>query len=556
MPDTSNGRPRLLCFTAAAVAVTFAATACQDVQTGDNGDAGDDTEGATAQDQEVLSNPLGDRDAQDGGDLVVGLSAEPDVLDPTLSSSLHMRHLVQPMCDKLYDIDETGELIPMLATELPEISEDELRVTIPVRTDAQFSDGTDMDAEAVAISLQRHHELSGSSRTAEMGPIESIDVVDEETVEITFSEPFAPITSILADRAGMIMSPTRLDELGENFADDPSCVGAFQFVERTQNAVRFEADPNYYDAENVHLDTIEYQFIPDSSIREANLQSGDVHVADSMSPLDMDDLVEDEDLFMLTVPSYGYQGITLNIANEDGVGTDPVQQDTDLAQHPEVRQALSMAIDRDALVEAVFDGWYEPACSPISPATPFATEASEACPDYDPEAAQQLLEDAGVETPVEIAVNVGNNPEAQRLAQAKQAQVEEAGFSLDINPLENAALLESQNDGDFEAILIGWSGRVDPHGNMYNFLHEGAGNNYAGYDNEDVNRLLTEATQVNEDDERAQMYGEVIEHVHEDAPIIYTHRIRNLTAMVDEVAGIEQYPDGVLRVSHAAFVED
>lgn len=556
MPYTSSGRRRLLGFTAAAVAVAFTASACQDVQTGDNGDAGDDESGEVAQGEEVTGNPLGDRDAQDGGDLVVGLSAEPDVLDPTLSSSLHMRHLVQPMCDKLYDIDENGEVVPMLATELPEVSEDELTVTIPVRTDAQFSDGTEMDAEAVVVSLQRHHELPGSSRTAEMGPIESIDAVDDETVEITFSEPFAPITSILADRAGMIMSPERLEELGENFSDDPSCVGAFQFVERTQNAVRYEADPNYYDAENVHLDTIEYQFIPDASIREANLQSADVHVADSMSPLDMDELVADEDLFMLMVPSFGYQGITLNIANEDGVGTDPVQQDTDLAQHPEVRQALSMAIDRDALVQAVFDGWYEPACSPISPATPFATDASEACPDYDPEAAEQLLEDAGVDTPVEITINVGNNPDALRLAQAVQAQVQEAGFSLDINPLENAALLESQNDGDFEAILIGWSGRVDPHGNMYNFLHVGAGNNYAGYDNDDVNRLLTEATQVNEESERAQMYGEVIDHVHQDVPIIYTHRIRNLTAMVSDVAGVEQYADGVLRVSHAAFVED
>lgn len=547
--------PRILKFTAASATAAFLLTACQDVQTGQ--DSGNGNGEASQEDREtVTSNPIDGRATQDGGHLIVGLSAEPDLLDPTLSSSLHMRHLVQPICEKLYDIDEAGEVYPVLATDLPEVSEDELTVTIPVRTGIQFSDGTEFDAEAVATSIDRHLNLAGSSRTSELGPLEEITAVDEETVELTFSEPFAPIDSILADRAGMIMSPDRLEELGENFADDPSCVGPFRFVERTQNAVQYEADPNYYDADEIHLDSIEYRFITDSSIAEANLNSGDIHVADSLSPLDMDELVESENLTMLRVPSYGYQGITLNLANEDGAGTDPVEQDTELAQHTEVRQALSMAINRQALVDSVFDGWFDPACSPISPDTPFSTDASEACPEYDPEGAQQLLEDAGVETPVEITLNVGNNPEAQRLAQAIQAQVEEAGFSISINPLENAALLESQNEGDFEAIQIGWSGRVDPHGNTFNFLSTGGGNNYSNYSDEQVDELLNEATTVIDEQERAQMYGEVVETIHEDVPIIYTHRIRNLTGMVNEVAGIEQYPDGVLRVSHAAFLDE
>lgn len=547
--------PRILKFTAASATAAFLLTACQDVQTGQ--DSGNGNGEASQEDREtVTSHPIDGRATQDGGHLIVGLSAEPDLLDPTLSSSLHMRHLVQPICEKLYDIDEAGEVYPVLATDLPEVSEDELTVTIPVRTGIQFSDGTEFDAEAVATSIDRHLNLAGSSRTSELGPLEEITAVDEETVELTFSEPFAPIDSILADRAGMIMSPDRLEELGENFADDPSCVGPFRFVERTQNAVQYEADPNYYDADEIHLDSIEYRFITDSSIAEANLNSGDIHVADSLSPLDMDELVESENLTMLRVPSYGYQGITLNLGNEDGVGTDPVEQDTELAQHTEVRQALSMAINRQALVDSVFDGWFDPACSPISPDTPFSTDASEACPEYDPEGAQQLLEDAGVETPVEITLNVGNNPEAQRLAQAIQAQVEEAGFSISINPLENAALLESQNEGDFEAIQIGWSGRVDPHGNTFNFLSTGGGNNYSNYSDEQVDELLNEATTVIDEQERAQMYGEVVETIHEDVPIIYTHRIRNLTGMVNEVAGIEQYPDGVLRVSHAAFLDE
>jgi len=553
MPLTSlsprpAARRRALALPAAALGIVLVATGCQQVQTADTA--------ATSSREDISTAPIGDATIVEGGDLVMALSAEPDRLDPTTSSSLYTRYVMETMCQKLYDIDAEGAIVPMLATELPDVSEDGLTVTFPVRTDAVFADGTPLDAEAVVTTLQRGLDKDDSSRRSELGPITGISAVDDETVEVTYSEPFAPLTAALADRAGMVMSPTALASAGDAFGDAPVCVGPYKFVERVpQTSITVERDPLYYDAESAHFDTITYRIITDASIRAANLQSGDVQVADSMSTQDVGTLKEDDSLTVLEVGSLGYQGLTVNIGNQDGIGTEPVQLDGPLASNAVVRQALSMSIDREALVKTVFGGLYDPACSPISPSSPFATDASDACPDYDPEAALQMLEDEGVETPLAIDMQVSNNPDTVRFAQALQAQVAEGGFELTITPVEYSTLLDVQTEGDFEALQLGWSGRIDPNGNMVNFLSTGAGNNYSGYSDDEVDELLSDAASTTDVDERAELYGQVVEKVQEDSPIIYLYRVRSLTALSNDIAGVSTFADGVVRLSTAAFVE-
>ncbi|MBG6183136.1 peptide/nickel transport system substrate-binding protein [Arthrobacter sp. CAN_A214] len=529
-----------------ALGLVVGTTACQAPQTTAEAPQGDD----------VVSAPIGDQTIVEGGDLVMALSAEPDRLDPTTSSSLYTRYVMQTMCQKLYDIDENGEIVPQLATDLPEISEDGLTVSIPVRDDAVFADGTPFNAEAVAQTIERGLTLEGSSRKSELGPIESITAVDATTVEVTYAEPFAPLTAALADRAGMILSPAALAANGEAFGDSPVCVGPFKFVERIpQTSITVERDPLYYDAENVHLDSITYRIITDSNIRAANLRSGDVQVADTISTQDVDELMNEDGIGILQGASLGYQGITINVGNTDGVGAPPGVIDTPIATDPTIRRALSMSIDRESLVQSVFGGYNQTACSPISPASPFSSDASEACPEYDPEAAMALLEEAGVEMPYKIQMQVSNNPDTIRFAQALQASVTEGGFEIEILPVEYSTLLDVQDRGDYEILQLGWSGRVDPHGNMYNFLSTGGGANYSGYSNPEVDELLTQAAQSNDIEERSELYGQAVTQVQEDNPIIYLYRVRSLTGYSTDIAGVETFADGVVHLSNAAFVE-
>lgn len=502
---------------------------------------------------DALSVEFGDRAPQDGGTLVMALSAEPDRLDPTTSTSLYTRYVMQTMCEKLYDIDEDGDIVPMLASEMPQISDDGLTVDIPLRDDdVLFADGTDFDAESVVTTLERNVFDEDSMRTSEMGPVDDISALDEDTVRVTFESPFAPFTAALADRAGMIMSPTALEEKGDDFGDSPVCVGAFAFEKRVpQTSISVVADPHYYGRDHVHLDRIEYRIMTDANIRAANIRSGDVHIADKISPQDFDALEQEADIGTLQVPSLGYQGLTINLENQQE-GVEP----TPLAEQGEIRRALSMAVDRDALVNTVFNGWYLPACSGVPDTSPYTSDASQACPEYDPEQAQQILEDAGVETPYPISMQVTNTQDSLRYAQALQAQLAESGFSLSITPVEYTAILDAQDRGDFEMIQLGWSGRVDPHGNLYSFLYTGGGNNYTGIDDEEMNGLLDDAAELTDTEDRAQAYGEVAARSHETNSIIYLYRERYLTAYTEGLAGVQVYADGVVHLSHAGFVAE
>ena len=546
MRTTQSRVPRPALVTALLVAL-LATSACYQVQPRE--------EAGERPDRTTVSRA--GHELEQGGDLTMGLSAEPDQLDPTTSSSLYTRYVMSAICEKLYDIDAEGDLVPQLAAKLPTLSDGGRRVTIPLRTGIEFADGTPFDAAAVRTTLLRHLNKDDSARAAELGPITDITAPDDSTVVLDYKTPFAPITASLADRAGMIMSPTALAELGDDFGNAPVCVGPFRFVDRVPaTSITVEKDPNYYDADRVLLDSITYRIITDANIRAANLLSGDVQVIDTVSPQDVEVLEREPGIGLLQTGSLGYQAITFNVGNTDGVGEPPGEIDTPLAQDRRVRQAFELSLDREALVNSVFSNWFEPACSPIAPTTEFATPASKACPPYDPDKSLALLEEAGVDPPLELSMKVSNTPDTLRLAQAIQGSVSDGGFDIEIQPVEYTTLLDTQTRGDFELLQLGWSGRIDPHGNMYAFLATGQSSNYSGYSNPRVDRLLTKAAQQVDTQQRARTYGQVIDQVHRDDPLIYLYRQRNLTAYSDDLVGVSVYADGVVRLSDAAFVAD
>ena len=504
-----------------------------------------------------FGGPVGTREVVEGGDLVMGLSSEPDRLDPTTSTSLYTRYVMSTICEKLYDLDASGEIVPQLATGLPTISPDGLTVTIPVRTGIVFADGTPFDAAAVRTSLDRHLNLPESQRSSEMGPIESITAPDPGHVVLRYEQPFAPITAALADRAGMILSPKAIAERGADFGDHPVCVGPFTFAKRVpQTSITVERDPRYYDADQVHLDTITYRIMSDANIRAANLRSGDIQVADTISPQDVDAIAKEPDLRVLQSPSLGYRGITINVGNVDGAGEPVKPIDTPLAKDRRIRLAFTHAVDRKTLVNTVFNNWFEPACSPIAPQSPYASDASNACPGFDPAESRRLLTEAGVSIPYRIELQVSNTQDELRFAQALQASVAEGGFELEIVPVEYSTLLDVQQRGTFEAIMLGWSGRIDPDGNTSRFLATGKSANYAGFSSSTLDDLLAAATRTTDIDERRRIYGDVVGLLQEENPVVYTHRIRNLTVHTTRVAGIEVYSDGVVRLGKAAFLPE
>ena len=497
--------------------------------------------------------------AKNGGILRVALSAEPDKLDPTLARTLVGRTVFNAICEKLYDVDQKLTIVPQLAAALPEYSADGLTVTIKVRSGVKFADGTPLDAAAVKNSLDRHRTLAGSARASELSSVSDVSVTDPSTVSIKLKVPFTPLTAVLADRSGMIMSPTALKDEGDaNFATKPVCVGPFKFANRVaQDRIEVVKDPNYYNADKVHLDGVTYKIIADAATRLNNLRSGDVEVLDTVAATDVAAVKADSNLTLLTSDSLGYQGLTLNLGNVDGVGKAPKTLAAPFAgaisADKRVRQAFEMSLDRDAINQVVFRGQFAPACGPISAASPFSSDAAQACPKHDAAAAKALLTAAGVAMPVKTSMVIGNTPDARRLGEAIQAQVKEGGFDLELQPVEFAASLTQTDAGKYQIFQIGWSGRVDPDGNIANFVRTNGSQNICGYSNPDVDSLLDQARKTPDVAARRDLYGQVITKIHDDVPLIYLYRQKNLTGVSHKVVGVNVYGDGLLRFGAAGF---
>ncbi|MET8359207.1 ABC transporter substrate-binding protein [Micromonospora sp. NPDC005171] len=549
--ETNLPRRRVLRAAVAAAAVVCTVVACSPVS---NNEGGDPSGGDRSAGQDSFGTPADPATVKQGGKLVIALSAEPDALDPTLSRSLYSRYVFQAMCQKLYDVNEQAQVVPQLATALPTTSGDGRTVTIPLRPGVRFADGTAFDSAAVKATLQRHLTNARSARKSELGPIDGVDTPDAQTVVLRLKQPFAPLLGALADRAGMIMSAQALRTRGDDFASAPVCVGPFKFAKRVpQNSIEVVRDPNYYDASKVHLDAISWRILTDASIRAANLRSGDAQVADSVSTQDVASLRQDAAVSVLQSQSLGYQGLTINVGNVDGVGTAPKPINRPLAQNAKVRQAFEHAIDRKALVDAVFNGLHAAACSPISPASPFSSPEAQTCPAHDPAKAKQLLTEAGVQTPYPVTMLASNTPDTLRLAQALQSMVKDGGFDLKINPVEYSSLLDEQDRGNFELLQLGWSGRIDPDANITNFVGTGASQNVAGYSNPQLDTLLTQARQASDVEERKKLYGQAVTLLQQDDALIYLYRQRNLTAVSKQIQGLQVYPDGVIRAAFAGF---
>lgn len=498
------------------------------------------------------------RSAREGGELRVALSAEPDALDPSLARTLVGRTVFTAICEKLYDVDSKLAVVPQLASALPEFSADGLKVTIKVRSGVKFADGTALDAAAVKTSLDRHMTISGSARKSELTSVASVSVVDPATVSLTLKQPFTPLTAILADRAGMIMSPTALKADDAGFGTKPVCVGPFKFATRVaQDRIEVVKDPNYYDAAKVHLDKVIYRIIADSTTRFNNLRSGDVEVLDTVAATDVDALKAESTLELLTSDSLGYQGITVNLGNVAGPGkpAGPLAAPYagSMATDARVRRAFEMSLDRAAINTVVFRGQYAPACGPISPASPFSSDAAQACAKHDPAGAKALLTQAGVTQPVKVTLVIGNTPDAARLGQAIQAQVKEGGFDLELQPTEFAASLDQTDDGKYQMFQIGWSGRVDPDGNIANFVASDGSQNIAAYSNSTVDALLADARAEADVAKRREIYGKVITQLHQDNPLIYLYRTKNFTGVARKVVGVQVYGDGLIRFGTAGF---
>jgi peptide/nickel transport system substrate-binding protein len=478
--------------------------------------------------------------AQTPTQLRIGLAEDPDNLDPTTAGSYVGRIVLASLCDKLFDIDESLNIIPQLALA-HETSADGKTVTIKLRPGVKFHDGEPFDAEAARFTLDRHMTMQGSFRKAELSQLDKVEVVDSMTIRLLLKAPFSPLIAQLTDRAGMMVSPKAVKEAGDKFALKPICAGPYKFVERVaQDRIVGERFADYWDKSRIHIDRVIYRSIPDSTVRLSNLRAGDLDLIERLLATDITTVRGDAKLKLVTSPSLAYTGITINLANTDAAKTP-------LGQQAKVRRALELSIDRDALNQAVFNGEFTPGNQWSSPKNSYYIEKVP-IPKRDVEKAKALIKEAGVATPIVVDFMVPNQPDLRQVAEVLQAMAAEAGFELKIRLVEFATSLAEGQKGNFQAYLIGWSGRVDPDQNVINHLGCNTPFNWGKYCSEKTQAALNEARLHTEPAKRKTAYEAALAEIEADRPLIYLYHPTLLFAHKATLEDYKQPSDGIIRL--------
>lgn len=476
--------------------------------------------------------------------LTIGLREDPDILDPTLGSAYVSRIVYAAMCDKLIDVDEHLNLVPQLATSWA--YEDPTHLVLHLRPGVVFQDGELFDASAVKYKLTRDLTLKGSMRVGEVNVISSIEVIDRLTIRLVLKAPSASLLSMLADRAGIMISPKAAELGGATFGTHPVCAGPYAFESRVaQDSIVLRRFPAYWDASNYHFDRIVYRPMPDSVVRLANLQAGTLDLVEQVLPSDVETVRRDPKLKLAIGDGLAYTGINFNLANGPAAHTS-------LGQDARVRRAFELSIDRGTLNEVVYGGLYTPTAQANPPTSPFYVPEVQP-PARDVEGAKALLRAAGVSLPVPVVLTVTIGHDMQQVGEIIQSMAGEAGFDVKLKVLEFASSLQAGYAGDFQAYMIGWSGRVDPDGNTWQLLHTGGTFNYGKWSNPSADRLMDEARNLPDPAGRRQLYAQLWPVEREDMPLVYLWTTKNIVAMKQCLRGFIQVPDGLIRLRGLQF---
>jgi len=470
--------------------------------------------------------------------LRIGLGSDPDTLDPTQTRTSAGFVVRTALCDRLFDISPELEIVPQLATDW-QWTDDRKGLVIKLRSSVKFHDGEPFDAAAVKYNLERHLTMPGSARRSDIRAITGVEVIDQHTAKIVLSAPFAPLLAQLAYNAGAMMSPKAAQAAGENFGSHPVCSGPFKFVERVaQDRVVVERFADYWDKDKIKLDRIVYLPIPDSTVRLANLQSGGLDLIEFVAPTDLETVRKDPRLKLAGVGGLGYNGITINVANGE-------RAKTPLGQDARVRKALELSIDREALSQVVFNGQYLPGNQWVAPTNPYYIKEFP-IPARDVTKAKALLAAASAPNPV-VTLMISTLSVGMQTAEVIQAMAKESGFDIRIQATEFTSAQQHAANGDFEAFVWGWNGRIDPDANISSILGCNAAFNYQHYCNPKVDRELDAARGVDQREDRLAHYRVVAEHILQDLPIVYLFHLKWLYAFTAKLSGFVPYPDGMIR---------
>lgn len=476
-----------------------------------------------------------------GQDLIIAIGAEPENLDPLKMMSSPAATISEHIVESLIYLDVDGTLQPGLA-ESWEPAEDGLSWDLKLREGVEFHDGTPFNAAAVKYNLDRFIGFSNPDQKAVfaflLSEVREVEAVEDHLVRIHLNRPFAPIASHLSHSFISMHSPASLEALAEGaFVEAPVGTGPFMFKSwsRGQEIVMTKNE-NYWGGAP-RLDTVTFKFVPDAGSRVMMLETGEVHAIMAVPPTEIARLenVDGVDVVRQTSVRVIYLGFN---------------QEREPFKDVRVRQALNYAIDKETLINTIFQGVGKPSTAPVVPAIFGYTEVGPY--EYNVEKAKELLAAAGYADGFEITLfhPTGRYPQDATVAVAVQAMLAEVGVTAKLETREWGTYLSTvivpPEEAQHDMFMLGWGTMtLDADYGLYALFHSSQwppANNVSYYSNPEVDALLDQARVTADRAVREELYHEIIGKIWADAPWLFLYDEGQVNAVRSNVKGLIHHP--------------
>lgn len=541
-----KGKSKLTWLLAMVFALSFVLAACAGGS--DPDDSSKDKDNTKEPDQAASG------DAAEGGELILAVLSDVSSLDPAGSNDVPSSVVQQNMYETLVNRDDDNNIIEGLAVEWDAV--DERTYEFKLREGVKFHDGEDFTAEVVKMNLERIlDEKVASPRYFLFEMIESIDVIDDYTVQITTEYPFAPIYAHLSHNGGAMVSPKAIEAdyaameegavAGSVISENPIGTGYFKFDSWAPGSeVKLVKNDEYW-GDKVHVDSVTFKVVPESTTRNADLERGFVHITDPVEPIEVEAINSGDYATVLQKPSASLSYIGFNAEKEP-------------FDNPKVRQAISMMVNKDEMIEGVYEGFGIPAKGPLAPSIFGYNDQMEPL-DYNVEEAKKLMEEAGFADG--FSTTIWTNDSQQRIDTAiiLQNSLKELNIDAKVEQMEFGAYLEKTAEGEHDMFILGWSNATgDADYGTYALFHssqKGAPGNRTFYENPEVDKLLEEGRRESDPEKRIEIYNQVQEYLIEDAPMVYIHHQEYLLGVSNKITGFEIDEAGIYNLQNVKFVE-
>lgn len=495
-----------------------------------------------------------DKTAEGGAkDLVVAWLSDPPSMDPHMSTDQQTSVMTTHIYDTLLKHDKDLKIQPNLAESWKAV--DDVTWEFKLRQGVKFSDGSVFNAEVVKANIDRMLDPKvASPRAGLVDMVKEVKVIDENTVQFVTAYPFSPLLAHLAHPGVGMVSAEGIkqdyekvnagEKAGAHLAQNPAGTGTFKLDNwNPGQEVKLVRNDDHW-GEKAKVDSVTFKVVSEDGTRIAELETGYAHIIDPVSPSSISRVegLDGASLNRQASLSLSYIGFNMQKKPFDDV---------------RVRQALSMAINKDEIISGIYEGTGIPAVGPLAPNVN-GYDASVKPIENNMEKAKELMKEAGLEKGFSTTIWTNDNAERIKIAEYVQSKLKELNVEVKIEVMEWGAYLAQTAEGKHDMFVLGWSTvTADADYGLYLVFHSanvGEPGNRTFTKDAELDRLLDEGRKENDPAKRQALYKQAQEKLVELAPMLYIHHQEYLDGVSDKVKGYWRHPNGIMQF-HGVSIE-